>query len=409
MKRVAFVVQRCGLEVNGGAELLCLQVAQRMAKHWETEVITTCALDYTTWEDSYPPGVEEIGGARIRRFPVDAPRDAPAFNRMSAELHARQSATTIEEQQAWMRAQGPMSSALFDYLSASADHYDAFIFFGYLYATTYFGLPLVREKAYLAPFAHDEWTVHFTMWDDFMALPKRLIFSTPAERDFLRRRFAALKLTGPVIGIGIDPPQRVHPEEFRHRYDLKDKFLLYAGRVDESKGCRWMIENFIKARNNGTIEGKLVLIGKEVMPIPFHDDVIHLGFVPEAEKWDAMAACDWLVMPSPHESLSIVLLEAWTAGRPAIVNAAAEVLVGQCRRANGGLWYRDWGEFESILRAVDDRTKDSLGAQGKKFVGTHYSWERVEKEYLTLLSGARKDSAPESADLPTPACQKGSV
>ncbi len=50
-------------------------------------------------------------------------------------------------------------------------------------------------------------------------------------------------------------------------------------------------------------QNKLVLIGNAVMPIPFHDDVIHLGVVEEQEKWDAVAACDWLVMPSPHESL----------------------------------------------------------------------------------------------------------
>ncbi|CAN5744993.1 hypothetical protein BH20VER1_BH20VER1_21090 [soil metagenome] len=51
-----------------------------------------------------------------------------------------------------------------------------------------------------------------------------------------------------------------------------------------------------------------------------------------------MAACDWLLMPSYFESLSIVLLETWAVGRPAIVNAKAEVLKGHCARSNGGLW-----------------------------------------------------------------------
>jgi hypothetical protein len=35
--KVAFVVQRCGLEVNGRAEHHCLQIAQRTAAHWQTE------------------------------------------------------------------------------------------------------------------------------------------------------------------------------------------------------------------------------------------------------------------------------------------------------------------------------------------------------------------------------------
>ena len=49
--KVAFVVQRCGREVNGGAEKHCLQVATRMATQWQTEVLTTCALDYMTWDN----------------------------------------------------------------------------------------------------------------------------------------------------------------------------------------------------------------------------------------------------------------------------------------------------------------------------------------------------------------------
>src|SRR3954449_1243287 len=84
--KVAFVVQRCGREVNGGAESLCLQVAQRMAKHWQTEILTTCALDYTTWENSYQPGPDRVGGTVIHRFPVDHPRNIDAFNNLSAQL-----------------------------------------------------------------------------------------------------------------------------------------------------------------------------------------------------------------------------------------------------------------------------------------------------------------------------------
>jgi glycosyltransferase involved in cell wall biosynthesis len=385
--RVAFIVQRAGAEVNGGAEAHCLQVAQRMSAHWETEVLTTCALDYMTWEDHYSPGAEEAAGTVIRRFPVDHPRDVEVFNRLSGEIHARQETASIPEQEEWMRAQGPMSSALLDHLAAHRDDYDAFIFFGYLYATTYFGLPLVREKAFLAPLAHDEWTIYFTMWDGFFELPRSLIFNTSFERDFLLRRFAQLKLDGPVIGAGIEPPSDFTPDRFRDRYQLHEPFLLYVGRVDEAKGCRRLIEMFIEARDAQDLDFKLVLAGNEVMPIPFDDDVIHLGFIDEEQKWDAMAACDWLVMPSPHESLSLVTLEAWAAGRPALVTADAEVLVGQCRRANAGLWYRGAREFSAILRDVDDDHKRALGANGRRFVREQYSWRRVESDYQRLLQG----------------------
>ena len=181
--KVAFVLfQRCGREVLGGAELHCLKVAQRMAKHWQTEILTTCALEYTCWENHYQPGIEEVDGTVIRRFLVDHPRDEKTFHRLSGRLSEELGRAARTDQEQWMRAQGPMSASLFEFISAHRDDYDAFVLFGYLYATSYFGLPLVREKAFLAPLAHDEWPIYLNIWDRFFSLPRRLIFNTAAQR-----------------------------------------------------------------------------------------------------------------------------------------------------------------------------------------------------------------------------------
>jgi glycosyltransferase involved in cell wall biosynthesis len=394
--KVAFVVQRCGLEVNGGAEAHCLQVAQRMAKHWDTEILTTCALDYMTWENFYAEGMEQIGATLVRRFPVDRARNVEFFNRLSSELHARQAETTLEEQEEWMRAQGPISTPLFAFLNAQGESYDAFIFFGYLYATTYFGLPSVRGKAFLAPLAHDEWPIYFAMWDNVFSLPVAFIFNTAAERKFLQRRFSTHALPGPVAGIGIEPPKNIDSEGFGARYHLTSPFLLYVGRIDESKGCATMFDYFIRWRQSSDTPCKLVLLGKEIMPVPFHDDIIHLGFVSEEEKWAAMKGCTWLLMPSPHESLSMVLLEAWSVGRPALVNAQCDVLTAHCRESNGGLWYRDFDEWNATLSIVDSEIRDTLGRQGKAYVRECYSWDRVEGSYLRTVDPAF--AAGDSAD-----------
>lgn len=385
MLKVAFVVQRCGREVNGGAEALCLKVAQRMAQHWETTVLTTCALDYMQWDNYYPEGEEIIGDTSVRRFLIDQPRDVASFNRLSEALRSRGNEATLDEQEHWMRAQGPLSTNLLQHISGQTSIYDAFIFFGYLYATTYFGLPLVREKAFLAPLAHDEWPIYFSMWDKLFALPRGFIFQTQEERDFLTRRFSNLTLEGPVAGVGIEVPSDLQPERFQNKYQLAQPFLLYVGRVDASKGCAEMFEAFARFGGNCSSNYKLIVIGREVMPIPYHPDIIHLGFVPEAEKWDAMAACDWILLPSPYESLSLTLLETWSVGRPAIVNAKAEVLKGHCLRANGGLWYTSWEECRVIVREIAAPTKDRLGQQGRRYVVDNYSWSRVESDYLAAL------------------------
>lgn len=391
--KVAFVVQRCGPEVNGGAELHCLQIAQRMARHWETEVLTTCALDYMTWDNFYPEGPEQLGSTTVRRFRVDQPRDVPAFNRLSSQLHARQKEAVLTEQERWMRAQGPISTALLNYLSDNKPAYDCFIFFGYLYATTYFGLPLVKDKAYLAPLAHDEWTIYFRMWDRLYRLPQSFIFNSATERDFLQRRFPNHALPGPVVGVGIETPDMVDPADFRLRYGLSDPYLLYVGRIDESKGCREMFDYFVRWKEKTQRPEKLVVIGKEVMPVPFHDDIIYLGFVDDAEKWKAMKGCEWLIMPSPHESLSMVLLETWMLERPSLVNGRCDVLVDHCRMANAGLWYSSFEDFAAVLNTVDKPTHAVLGQNGREYVLRNYSWERVETAYLELLKSTDASAA----------------
>jgi len=385
--RVAFVVQRCGREVNGGAEALCLIIAQRMAAYWQAEVLTTCALDYVDWANHYPPGEENIDGILVRRFAVAAPRDTEAFNRLSSQLQPRSATAALEEQEAWMRAQGPWSPELLAYIEKHADDYDAFVFFGYLYAQTYFGLPKVASKAILAPLAHDEWTIHLNMWSPFFLLPKGFVFNTIEERDFLLRRFPSARLDGPVVGVAVDRPTDIDPVRFRREYGVNDGFILYIGRIDPSKGCDELFDYFIRQRATGLGPTKLVLIGRAVMPIPDHPDVISLGFVSEQTKWDALAACDALVMPSAYESLSMVLLEAWAVGKPVIVNGRCEVLVGQCRRANGGVWYENFAEFSRALACLQDgRNPGVLGRQGWRFVRKHYTWPVIEQAYLDVVA-----------------------
>ena len=46
--RVTFVVQRYGKEILGGAESLARQVAERLTPYFDVEVLTTCAVEYTT-------------------------------------------------------------------------------------------------------------------------------------------------------------------------------------------------------------------------------------------------------------------------------------------------------------------------------------------------------------------------
>ncbi|MEQ9552828.1 MAG: glycosyltransferase family 4 protein [Coleofasciculus sp. G3-WIS-01] len=385
MPKVAFVVQRCGLEVNGGAESLCLQIAQRMSQYWDLEILTTCALDYMTWQNYYSPGVSDVLGVKVRRFPVAKPRDIASFNRLSDNIYSRLKTVSLKEQEAWMQAQGPWSPDLINYVKAYQAEYDAFIFFTYLYATTYFILPWVAQKAYLAPLAHNEWTLYLSMWDRLFEKPRGFIFNTPEERDLIQARFFNAKCEGPIVGVAVEPPDVYSAAAFRHNYKIDEPFLLYIGRIDPSKGCEELFGYFMELRSQETKPRKLVLLGKPAMPIPQHPDILALGFVDEQTKWDAIAACDIVVMPSPYESLSLVLLEAWAVGKPVLVNGRCDVLVGQCRRAQGGLWYTNKDEFLVAIGMIQNSVSYQLGLQGQRFVQSHYVWSKIDCDYLSII------------------------
>jgi glycosyltransferase involved in cell wall biosynthesis len=382
--KIAFVVQRYGLEVNGGAEFLCRTIAEHLSKKISIEIITTCAIDYVTWKNEYQPGTSVLNNITIRRFPVDFPREITKFNTFS-EFIFNQDHTRDDELE-WMKLQGPYSSELLNYIKENENCYDLFVFFTYLYCTTFFGLPLVSHKAILLPTAHDEPPIYLSIFNDLFRLPQAILYNTKEERNFVNLKFKTESIPHDIIGTGIDVPDTIDPTAFERHYGLKN-FIVYVGRIDESKGCKELFNYFIRYKIENPISLKLVLLGKAVMEVPNHPDIFPLGFVSEQDKFNCIMASELLVMPSKFESLSIVLFEAWHCNRPVLVNGNSEVLKGQCIRSNGGLWYSNYEEFKECLMLLltDDQMRPTLGFLGKRYVTENYSWEVIERKYIDLL------------------------
>lgn len=383
-KRVALVVQRYGEEVNGGAEMLARWLAERLAQLVETHVITTCALDYHTWANVYPPGESVLNGVRILRFTVDEPRH-PDFARRTVALFEEK--RTLFDEYQWMKEQGPYSTDLLDYVRGAYDFFDLFIFVTYLYPPTFFGLPLVADKAILVPNAHDEPYLRLPIMRPLFHMPQMIVYNTETEKELVNRVMHNHYVPQTVTGVGINVPASVSADRFRQKYGIDGSFVVYVGRVDSAKNVPELLEQFARFRDETGHDTKLVLIGKSSLELPARPDVIPLGFVSEEDKFDAICAADVLVMPSLYESLSLVAMEAWLMGVPTLVNGQCAVLKSQTRRSNGGLYYYSYDEFAAGLqRLLDDAPlRAQLGRQGRAFVAANYSWEVVMAKYRAIL------------------------
>jgi glycosyltransferase involved in cell wall biosynthesis len=189
----------------------------------------------------------------------------------------------------------------------------------------------------------------------------------------------------------------------RAAYGLRDPIVVYVGRIDENKGCGELFDSFAAYLERTGRAVDLVLAGQAVMPVPPHPRIRHLGFVPDADKFDLMAAADVLVMPSYFESLSMVALEAWALGTPVLANAHCDVLVGQCRRANAGLYYTDAAEFGAALDTLldDAALRRTLGENGRAYFDRHYRWPVIVRKYLDMFDRL-KTSPPAHGMEPLP-------
>jgi glycosyltransferase involved in cell wall biosynthesis len=414
--RIAFIVQRYGTEILGGAEYACRLMAERLAAKHDVEVLTTCARDYVTWQNEYPEGSDRVRGVTVRRFANAQVRDIEAFNKYSDWIFNNPHDTADEME--WLKQQGPWSPALLDYLKRTHKNYDTLIFYTYLYAPTVLGLQIDPARSILVPTAHDEPPIRLGIYKDVFRIPKGIGYLTEVERKFVTDTFERSAAVEDTIGCGVDlPPHHAYPrpaaeeassaqengspdaaqesEEsgsgnryqshvtargatFRRRHRVHGPFVLYGGRIDPGKGCEELIEYFSTYVQGGG-ESSLVLMGLKLMPLPEEPFINFAGLLSEQERLLALEAATVVVIPSPYESLSLLALEALAVGTPILCNARSEVLVDHCLRSNGGLFYADRDEFVECLTLLvaDERLRAAMGRSGREYVRRNYRWDVV--------------------------------
>lgn len=387
------VTPRFGPDIVGGAENLVRALALRgRGPDLEIEVASTCADDQHSWENRLPPGETREDGLRVRRFPVGA-RDAERHLRLHARLMSRGRLSYLEEIE--LMASSVWSPDLQGVLEREGRSYDLIVFAPYLLGTTYWGLQAWPERSAVIPCLHDEPYAHLVSMRAVIEACAGCIFNAPAEERLARRLFRVR--AGGVVGMGFDPPGPPPPPPPSARglpeHHGLGRYLLYAGRLEEGKRVHEAVEYVARLRAErepATRDLRLVLIGRGGYRAPreHRDAVVPLGYVGVQDKRALHAHALALVNPSALESLSLVLMESWLEGTPALVAAGSEVMREHVERSGGGIAFADYAGFAAGVRRLSARPEEArrMGAAGREYVLDAYGWPAVRERLRGVIA-----------------------
>lgn len=392
MKRICFVVQRYGEGITGGSEDYCRQIAEKLTNFYQVDVLTSRAKSYVTWENEYDRESEMINGVQVRRFPALRNRC------ITGELQQRAFGEkgTVKDGIEWVEAQGPYCPDLTAYLGNHLDDYYAVVLMTYLYYPTVMAARAFGKKCLMIPTAHDEFCIYQPVYDTVFESVAGLYFLTVEEKHFVEERFNVenVQRGDGRGGVGIEIPNGVDEHAFRKTYDLGESpYLLYAGRIDVAKGCKKLLRDFLEYKWRNKSDLKLVLIGKQELPIPEHPDIHYIGFVSNTEKFSAMSGAMALVQSSEFESLSIVVLEAMSVGTPVLVNGKCAVLKGHCERSNAGLYYCNYLEFEAEVNYFmqNQEAVSLMSRNAIRYVQENYTWPTIMNGLKRAIEGVAEN------------------
>jgi glycosyltransferase involved in cell wall biosynthesis len=380
------VVPRYGDDIVGGTEhwlrMLCEHLVEM--KRWRVEVFTTCAVSAATWADELPPGDTELGGVTVHRHRSVSGRD-PRYAELNAVIRDDPTQVPDDVARRFVELVGPVCPAVLDHAESSAC--DLIALTPYLFWPAVYGAPRLGRRVIFHGAAHDEPELHLPLMRDVFLSVGGFAFNSYAERALVERTFPVAHLPAAVIGNSVAEGVG-DPAAARATLGLApdEPFVLCVGRVERDKGVHALAELWRRYRRRHPGAPRLVLLGPVHEELSGDKDVVVAGRQPEDVKWGALRACVFLIAPSPWESFSLVVLEAWLAGRPVVVNGRCEATVEHCRRSGGGLWFSAAVEFEVIVDRLlsDDSLRDHLAQRGAAYARRQFSWPAVVDRYATL-------------------------
>ncbi len=385
MKKIGFVTPWFGENIPGGAEAELRGLATHLSSaNVPVEILTTCVKEFASdWGyNYYTEGEYRECGLTVRRFKADK-RNRELFDGVNHKLMQGIKINSDEEQ---IYARHMINSKrLYRYMDNNKSEYSLFVFIPYMFGTTYNGCSVCPEKSIIIPCLHDESYAYMNIFRDRFSKVAGMIFLSKPEADLTKKLYQLDNVYSAVLGGGGFSEITFNKDIFLERYNIKEPYILYMGRKDVGKNVDILLRYFAMYKKRMKNKLKLILLGGGEIEVPsfVRDDVYDLGFVTYEDKYNAAAGALFLCQPSQNESFSLVIMESWLCKRPILVNEQCAVTKHFARESKGGLYFKDYFEFESCINyfLYHPDIADEMGENGREYVLHNFMWDVIVQKY----------------------------
>lgn len=238
-------------------------------------------------------------------------------------------------------------------------------------------------------------TNHHPRWKGFLYREYNRIYReadalfalTGAEKTTLVEQCGVREDRVHVTGVGPLLSETYSAEEFRKRFGLKDRFVLFLGRQCIYKGIKAILDAAPSVWRKHP-ENRFVFVGphtndsRKLFKTVHDQRIVNLGPLDTETKTSAIAACCLLCMPSTQESFGGVYVEAWSHRKPVIGGRIGPVASLLDDGRDGLLSSQDPRELADVISYLlfHPERCHAMGNAGWQKVQERYTWKQLAKK-----------------------------
>ncbi len=288
---------------------------------------------------------------------------------------------------------GPWSKDMEKFIAEHISEYDLVVTHNNVFRPAVIAIEEAKKQdvpSILIPHAHlDDDFYHFPDWLKSAQQATHVLAVPQVACDFLKEKDCNVKY----LPAGCDVDEKftlADKQAFAEIYTCKKPFILVLGRKAGAKGYQKII-NAIDLLNSEGSNIQAVLIGPDDDRLPITSkNITYLGRQPRKIVRGALQSCLALVNMSVSESFGIVLLEAWLAGKPVIVNKHCAAFHDMAIDKENALLVNSEELPTAILKLHDDTNlRIKLATNGKKQT-VRFDWKAVSSEFVDICKKSAK-------------------